>query len=250
MKFLMHSAAAALALSTLAVVGSASAADLPDYVAPPAAVAPAGWGGWYAGAVGAYGWGNSAASFSAPSNITNWQALSMDLNGGLVGVTLGYNFATGTNTVFGIEGDVSAGRIGGSAFMASTGGLTTDPGYNPNDTLGEYHQSYFATLRARLGWSTTSFGNPTLWYVTGGLASSSFDREISNVTVGDSKSSATHTGWTVGAGLEHAIAPNWSVKAELLYADLGTRHYNGNLGVVTDVHVTDTLLRFGINKHF
>jgi outer membrane immunogenic protein len=248
MKFVL--AGAAIALSTLAAAGSASAADLPDYVAPPVAVAPAGWDGWYAGVVGAYAWGNSSASFSAPGNITNWQALGMGLNGGLLGATLGFNFATQNNFVLGIEGDVSAGRIGGTGFMAATGGLTTDPGYNPNDTLGEYHQSYFATLRARLGWSTTSFGNPTLWYLTGGLAASSFDREISNVSVGDSKSSATHTGWTVGGGFEHLLASNWSLKAEVLYADLGTQHYNGNLGTVTDVHVTDTLFRVGFNKHF
>jgi outer membrane immunogenic protein len=168
----------------------------------------------------------------------------------MLGATLGYNFETSNNMVFGVEGDIAFGRIGNSRFLPATGGLTTDPGYNPNDTLGEYHQSYFATLRARLGWSSTSFGAPTLWYITGGLATSALDREISNVTVGDSKSRATHTGWTVGAGVESMIAPTWSVKAEVLYADLGTAHYNGNLGVVTDIKVTDTLFRVGVSKHF
>jgi outer membrane immunogenic protein len=31
----------------------------------------------------------------------------------------------------------------------------------------------------------------------------------------------TKAGWTVGGGVEYAFAPNWSVKAEYLYADLG-----------------------------
>ena len=34
-------------------------------------------------------------------------------------------------------------------------------------------------------------------------------------------SSSTKTGWVAGAGVEWAFAPNWSMKAEYLYADLG-----------------------------
>src|SRR5690606_2438416 len=33
--------------------------------------------------------------------------------------------------------------------------------------------------------------------------------------------SADHTGWVVGGGLEVALSPNWSAKAEYLYFDLG-----------------------------
>ena len=34
--------------------------------------------------------------------------------------------------------------------------------------------------------------------------------------------STTKAGWTVGGGAEWKLAPNWSVKAEYLYVDLGT----------------------------
>jgi outer membrane immunogenic protein len=240
--------AAAVAAPTISG-GAALAADLPQpYVAPPAAAAPT-WEGLYIGAVGAYGWGNTAANFSAPGGITNWGANQIPLSGGLLGLTLGYNFDLHNAWVLGIEGDISAGNLGGSSFLAATGGSTSDPGYVPDDTQGVYRQSYFGTLRGRIGWSTNSMG-PTLWYLTGGLAFSDGRREITNVNVGDSVATATHTGWTIGGGIEHKITNNWSIKGELLYADLGTGHYNGNLGVVTDVHLTDTLFRVGVNYKF
>jgi outer membrane immunogenic protein len=34
--------------------------------------------------------------------------------------------------------------------------------------------------------------------------------------------SSTRTGWTIGAGLEWMFAPNWTVKGEYLYYDLGS----------------------------
>jgi opacity protein-like surface antigen len=37
--------------------------------------------------------------------------------------------------------------------------------------------------------------------------------------------SATRVGWTAGAGIEHAFAGNWTVKAEYLHYDLGRVSY-------------------------
>ncbi len=37
--------------------------------------------------------------------------------------------------------------------------------------------------------------------------------------------SNTQTGWTAGGGLEWMIAPNWSLKAEALYYDLGSAQF-------------------------
>ena len=247
MKKLMWAGAVALVM----VGGSAAlAADLSmrEAPVPMAGAAPIiSWTGLYAGAVGSYGWGNTTAAFSAPSFLTTWGAVNIPLDGGLLGATLGYNFDLNNNFVLGIEGDISAGRIGGNAFLPRNTGTP----FNPNDTLGAFHQSYFGTLRARLGLSTTSMGNPTLWYLTGGLAFSDGHREISNTSVGDSLASANHTGWTFGAGIEHKITNHWSVKGEVLYADLGTQHYQSSTStVVTDVHLTDTLLRVGVNYGF
>ena len=66
-------------------------------------------------------------------------------------------------------------------------------------------------------------------------------------------SSATKTGWTVGAGLEAALTNNWTAKVEYLYVDLGS--FNCGLacsGVLTTdkVSFNANLLRAGVNYKF
>src|SRR5262249_37294270 len=48
--------------------------------------------------------------------------------------------------------------------------------------------------------------------------------------------SSDKTGWTIGAGLEAALAPNWTAKVEYLYVDLGGFNcgLNCGAGLVTD----------------
>jgi outer membrane immunogenic protein len=121
------------------------------------------------------------------------------------------------------------------------------------DTLG--------TVRARLGWLWT----PTLLaYATGGFAygntkiGSSFSCPtcIPAAAVANS-SSCTATGWTAGAGVEWQFAPQWSVKAEYLYVDLGSRSdtigyayglFNSSL--TSTVNERDNIVRAGINYRF
>jgi outer membrane immunogenic protein len=45
----------------------------------------------------------------------------------------------------------------------------------------------------------------------------------SSVAVGEQRT--VKTGWTAGAGVEWMITPNWSLKAEYLYFDLGSIAY-------------------------
>jgi outer membrane immunogenic protein len=122
----------------------------------------------------------------------------------------------------------------------------------PYDTDGKFAQSYFGTLRARLGWSSALMGSPTLWYLTGGFAFSDGTRQIRNTRYPDwSSASEAQAGWVFGGGVEHKFTSHWSFKAELLYADLGKAPYQDpNATVVTQVHLTDTLLRLGLNYKF
>ena len=111
-----------------------------------------------------------------------------------------------------------------------------------------------------------------LLYVTGGLAVGEV-RSNSSVTTTTTTalsfgtppgptsasalagSSTTQAGWTIGAGIEGAISGNWSAKLEYLYVDLGTVS-NTFAGVgpyaplATSSHVTDNILRAGINYKF
>jgi outer membrane immunogenic protein len=85
-------------------------------------------------------------------------------------------------------------------------------------------------------------------YVTGGLA-------VGEVHAWDAltpaSGSAFRAGWTVGGGIETVLAPNWTLKVEYLYMDLGSaRLFNIVPGIPETVTFTDNILRIGINYKF
>jgi outer membrane immunogenic protein len=138
-------------------------------------------------------------------------------------------------------------------------------GIVPLTTTYSRELDWLATVRGRVGFTVA----PTfLVYGTGGLAvgetkvGSSFaaptagpppeSEPTTNLT-----SSNTSVGWTAGAGAEWLFAPQWSVKAEYLYVDLGKRSntiaytYTGGTSTLTStVKDTSNIARAGINYHF
>ncbi len=63
----------------------------------------------------------------------------------------------------------------------------------------------------------------------------------------------TNAGWTLGGGLEGAIAQNWTAKVEYLYVDLGKFNcgLNCGAGLTTDnVSFKTSILRAGVNYKF
>jgi hypothetical protein len=107
-------------------------------------------------------------------------------------------------------------------------------------------------------------------YAQGGVAvgqvrfSQSYSDNINNPPEGPGVESAsaskTLVGWTVGAGVEQAITPNWIIKAEYLYTDLGGFSASGILhdSTTTDFsnftnsvgHLTSSTIRGGVNYKF
>jgi outer membrane immunogenic protein len=218
MKKLLLASVGILALG----VASASAADLPRREAMPAK-APAyvppplyNWTGFYVGINGGGGFGRS--DFSAP-----FASGSFDTSGGLVGGTVGYNWQMDP-VVFGLEGDIDWSNIRGSA---TCGGTTCE---TRNDWLG--------TVRGRLGYAFDRF----LPYVTGGAAFGNIKTSIAGV--GDSSDSKV--GWTLGGGLEAAIAGPWTAKVEYLYVDLG----KGGSIAGSDANFRTNIVRAGLNYRF
>lgn len=216
-------------LSTISLValsaGSSFAADIPRpapvYKAP-AAVQMYNWTGGYIGINGGYGFGNS--------NILGFEA---DPKGGLVGLTLGYNWqALGSPWVFGLEGDINWSDIKGSfASLACPLGC-------------EIKNEWFGTVRGRVGYAIDRF----MPYVTGGLAFGDVGATVNGIA----STSDTNFGWTVGAGLEGALAPNWNAKIEYLYMDLGKTE----CGVLAcgafanNIDFTTHIVRAGVNYKF
>jgi outer membrane immunogenic protein len=231
---LIHAGIAALAL--LAVPFAAQAADMPikarPYVAPPAPVS--GWSGFYMGLNGGYGWGSDPVAFSAASAAATTYftsgAVPAGVNGspsgGLFGVQLGYNWQWTPQMIFGIETDLDYADINGAgATSTAVGG-----GFVPFTTSAAQGLTWLGTLRGRVGFTL----DKALIYGTGGLAYGRTSLATSVVgLVGSacgpaglcagSASTAWQTGWAAGAGIEWAVSPALSVKAEYLHYDLGTR---------------------------
>jgi outer membrane immunogenic protein len=216
-----------LALAGLAALTSAAAAaDLQrpapqPYYKAPAYVSPAySWTGFYIGVNGGGGFGRS-----------DWDSTgSFDISGGLVGGTVGYNYQFG-QAVVGLEGDIDWADINGTTTTFCTFGCKTS-------------DDWLSTVRGRLGYAADRF----MPFVTGGLAIG----DIKASTPGFAGNSTTNTGWTLGAGLEFAIAGNWTAKAEYLYVDLGKFNCGISCGAAAtdNVSFTTNLVRAGVNYRF
>ena len=209
-----------------ALTGTAAAADLPPRPAPapyykaPVAIPVYNWTGFYIGINGGGGFGHSA-----------WDSTGgFNTSGGLVGGTVGYNYQFGQGVV-GLEGDIDWADINGTTNTACPFGCKTS-------------DHWLSTVRGRLGYAADRF----MPFVTGGAAFG----DIRASTPGFAGANQTNAGWTVGAGLEFAIAGNWTAKAEYLYVNLGKLNCGIACGaLVTDnVSFTTNIVRAGVNYRF
>jgi outer membrane immunogenic protein len=182
----------------------------------------------------------------------------------IAGSLLGYDWQLAPRWVAGIETDVSEASIRGSQSLAGGNGsfgvgtafLNIGPVTIPilgfstaaaTTASGSTEQKldWLGTLRGRLGFLVT---DKLLVFATGGLA---YGHVSANTTVFEGQCvtigvaailapaappgctsgiavgsfSQTRVGSAIGGGLQFAIAPNWSVKTEYLYWDLGRASY-------------------------
>ncbi|SEQ29978.1 outer membrane immunogenic protein [Devosia sp. YR412] len=187
-----------------------------------------GWSGFYAGVNGDYGFGGVTrrATIGGPTTENN-------TNGAAFGAQAGYNLDMG-GFVLGTEADLQWSGIGYSEAVGA-------------DTF-KSSVDFFGTVRGRAG---MSFGQ-VMPYVTGGFAAGRGTASLTNAGGVTTSQSATHMGWTLGAGLEAKATDNISFKAEYLYVDLGTQSYNGLPAPIgnQDVSQRFSVVRAGINYKF
>ena len=236
MKRLMFAGVIAGAWSSCAL-----AADLGPYNPPPRyepvyePVRDQGynWQGLYLGANAGYGWGSdNASTFVGAATASG----SVSPDGWFGGGQIGYN-AQFNALVLGLEADLQGADISDTTALA--GGAFTQ---------ATTDIEWFSTLRGRIGYAA----GPALLYVTGGWAFADVSTSVSQTTgVGSVAMSSDDikSGYTVGGGVEWAFAPNWSLKTEYLYVDLGEDSFSTPVGTYTtetDFHTA----RVGLNYRF
>lgn len=219
-------------------------------------------------------------------------------SGFIGGAQVGYNYQWGTKYVFGIETDIQGTGINGSSKMSGAASIAAN--YVGNDgfpgnsgtassratgaTVVDAGLNFLGTVRGRVGYLVM----PTLLlYGTGGFTyggayakvtqsavdtvgyplGSVFGTVYSTSTwVGGRQQSQILTGWNAGAGVEWMFMPNWSLKGEALYWDLGRMNvattttaasgqqsfggYQGNVGSGrASVSYQGVQAKVGVNYH-
>jgi outer membrane immunogenic protein len=181
------------------------------------------------------------------------------MNGFVGGMQLGYNYQFNSSFVVGVEADIDGAGMRGNGSFQNALAWTAQSFTGPFGLFGaalnrsaagttaiENNLDYIGTVRGRVGYLFT----PTmLVYATGGLAyggvkSTTTQTQFINNTLsgfigplagsvsapfaslgGGGVYSDTRIGWTVGGGIEWMFMPNWSLKAEYLFYDLGSATY-------------------------
>jgi len=214
----------------LAAAGPALAADLPPPMAPPprapATYMPApipfyNWGGFYIGLNAGYDFGTATPTGTAATaaGLGNFNA-----SGFLGGGTAGFNYQWAA-LVVGLEGDFDYNSI--SNTQTVTAGSAT------------FKSNWMATARGRIGYAW----DRVLLFGTGGAAFA--PANVTSSVPAYPGGSTTMTGWTAGAGIEVALAPHWTAKAEYLYVSFPSATING-----ASFKATDNLVRAGVNFKF
>jgi outer membrane immunogenic protein len=205
------------------------AADMPMKARPiPLAPQPT-WTGFYAGLNAGYAWGNSDPAqlrtvTGAPFFMlggTTGAPPSLDPRGFIGGGQFGYNWQAG-QFVFGGEIDFSG--------LDAKADATISPffvGKGPNTFTWSSRYDWLFTARLRAGFLIAP---NWLVYATGGLAVTHVRDSVTCTAPGSGcvdtvppgfitwAESSTMTGGTVGGGIETMLAPNWTARAEYLFA--------------------------------
>jgi outer membrane immunogenic protein len=242
--------AAAGALAMMAV--NANAADLGySFKDAPPAEASFSWAGIYLGVNGGYGWGTVNGgkpviydSMSTPEVVfMTTKAYNLDITGAALGGQVGYNWQVG-RVVLGAEADLQWANLRGSGSSS-----TRVPGVGI-DLTSEINE--FGTVRGRLGYAFDRI----LIYGTGGFAYGKLETKLALTEAGvvyPRTDKGEHSGWVAGAGIEAAIARNWSVRFEYLHLDLGAEPFSFQypaIRVAIDKDFSFDLVRVGLNYRF
>ena len=249
--------------SILVLASSASAADLATKKGPPVAPPTPTWTGFYAGLNLGGGWGANGGYSDVwntdivNGGITNFYSPNKISGGVLGGGQIGYNHQLSSLFVVGAEADIQGTTMGsggnGSQYAVLTNIYTANTrtgAVSSREVIGPAGGNksipWFGTVRGRVGLTPLQ---SVFLYGTAGFAYASVQYNSGY------QQSTTQVGWTAGGGAEWMFMPNWSAKAEYLYANVSGQNSNpwGNTGTqLTNINNNTrwNTVRAGVNYHF
>lgn len=177
------------------------------------------WGGFYIGV-------NTGYAMSGVNYSNGITAIDQDLNGFALGAYAGYNFFN-DGWVYGVEADIKRDF--------------NEESFTQGGTPMETETTWGGSVRARLGYAI----DRTLIYGTGGYAFT--HAELRNLNTGEHPGE-TLSGWTVGAGVEHAFTDTVAGRIEYRYSDYGKSDVFGAAGVDGDIDSHSIML--GVSMKF
>lgn len=229
------------------------------HVVPVSTVSPVvqQWDGIYVGINAGYGqgevnsWTNGpyvGSPFSTNGNPAYTMTSDSSIySGPVAGGQIGYNHEFSNKVVVGAEADMDYvdinNRYGNNANNTNTT-IVGNSIIQTNNQNGRTGINWIGTARLRLGYDLGSF----MPYVTGGLAYGGVSTNgfgaglisqnyglgsFQNGSAGSSSSSSVQVGWAAGAGGELKVAPNWSIRGEYLYTQLGSLSYGAGATTFT-----------------
>ncbi|MBL8791046.1 MAG: porin family protein [Rhizobiales bacterium] len=192
------------------------------------------WQGMYIGASVGGGWGTSTQHYDRAGD---HGAADLDLSGGAIAVTGGYNWRMTDRIVGGIEADLGVMNV-------SKGTTTVFDGHEWSSDVGPF----WGTLRGRAGYLVN---DRLLAYATAGLAFSQVDDTSIGNTAGETaKESGLRPGLALGLGVEYAMSQTWSLKAEYLYLNLAEVNGQSDNDEDYSFDSSVSIIRIGANMQF
>lgn len=221
------------------------------------AQSPSDFQGPYIGLNAGYGSGKAPFRFSEDLPGPEGRYFRFKPKGMFGGVQAGYNWQSG-NWIYGLETDLQVSdikqRLGGTLNYIDDDGDRVHDKWNNSVKV-----RWFGSTRLKVGHLVS---DRTLLYGTAGLAYGQYRASIhvdDLIDPDDSvsyKKTRTRVGYTLGAGLEHAIDKKWSVKGEYLYTDLGrSTILRNHSSFLNETFKISTKMRFhtvrvGVNYRF
>jgi outer membrane immunogenic protein len=221
-----------------------------DAQAAPPMMQPKRWSGFYAG----FNFGNAVGRNPSTMRVGALaDTFDVEPTGWFGGVQGGYNWQLRDGYVLGVEADIQGSGQNSDQNCALTCSSVASASL-------KQELPWWGTVRGRLGYTV----GPSLFYVAGGLAYGQVKNKITETFPGFAtasiNSSETLTGWTFGGGLETPVGPilgmvfpNWTIRTEYLYIDLGNSVTNYTYAGVSHVLVSDIrnhVFRTSVNYQF